>query len=75
MAIVNFNLVINYDSADQPRIVAALIARYSISGFVPTQAQAIEAYRQDVMKNIKQIVLGYEQGNAMVGVTQVNTFQ
>lgn len=79
MAAANFPLVINYDTVEQTRIVNALISKYTTVNppFVPTQAQAIEAFRQSTMLALKDIVKRYETEAAMTtalaGVVAVGT--
>lgn len=72
-----FDLLVTYPDAEQPRIIAALKARYTdASGNVPTTAQAIEAFRQSTLAALRDIVLKYEkdaaQQSAVAGVVPVN---
>lgn len=68
-----FNLAINYPDAHQARILAALKAHYASNGTPePTNAQAIEALRQDVAQQVKRIVLSHERQAASAAVLPVD---
>ena len=78
-----FNLAITYPAGEDTRIVAALRSYYTTTSTaippvitVPTQAQAIEAFRQSVLSSLRDIVFRTERDAAVTaaaaGVVLVN---
>lgn len=63
-----FNLVITYPDGEGPRVTAALKGYYNVA----TNAEAIEAFRRDVVFFAKQIVKNYERGSVEVVFPTVN---
>lgn len=73
-----FNLQITYPDGEQARILTALKDKYQTfdSFGIPipiTNAQVIEAFRQHVAQEIKDIVLAYEFQQATKAVVVIPT--
>jgi hypothetical protein len=74
-----FNMLITYPDTEAARIVAALRSHYTTDGpppVVPTQAQAIEAFRQSTLAALRDLVLRAErdtaEATALASVVPVN---
>jgi hypothetical protein len=67
------NLAINIPDAQLARVQSALKAKYASNGTPnPTNAQAMEGLRQEVLGIIKGTVLAFEQAAASAAVNPVD---